>query len=97
MVENKECKGCPYNNYPTCSAIIMFDGNEMNIENLRETFKCGRKDVVLGDGEALITDFSLNKSHNQLEKDELEATKADFEARIVDLEAKTAALEAEKT
>ena len=37
------CKGCKWNNYPTCNGLI-FDGIPMNIENLKPLFICGTKD-----------------------------------------------------
>lgn len=53
MPENKICKGCQWNNYPTCKGNIMFNGNEMNIENQKPGFQCGQKD------EPVLTDFSI--------------------------------------
>lgn len=60
MSEHKICKGCKYNNYPTCKGTIMNDGNEMNIENLKSGFQCGQKDMDN------ITDFSV-KTKSDLE------------------------------
>ena len=54
-MEHKVCKGCQYNNYPTCKGIIMIDGNEMGIDNLRDVFQCGQKD------EEHIVDFSIKR------------------------------------
>lgn len=67
MVEHKICKGCKYNNYPTCKGMIMHDGNEMNIEKLRPGFQCGQKDMDN------ITDFSIKvKSKLELKIDDLQ-------------------------
>jgi len=67
MGEHKVCKGCKNNNYPTCSGTIMFDGNEMNIENLKPMFQCGQKD------EPELTDFSIQvKSELQLKIEDLQ-------------------------
>ena len=41
---HKLCEKCRWNNYPVCTGTIMFDGSEMNIENLRPGFNCGQKD-----------------------------------------------------
>jgi len=62
MSENKICKDCQYNNYPTCSGTIMYGGEEMNIENLRDGFSCGQKDL------GKITDFSIIKKSALEEK-----------------------------
>lgn len=67
MTENKICKGCKYNNYPTCKGTIMDDGNEMNIENLSSNFRCGQKDMDN------ITDFSIKvKSELELKVEDLQ-------------------------
>lgn len=55
-MEHKTCKGCKWNNYPTCKGTIMDNGNEMNIENLRPIFKCGQKDLDI------IADFTPKKT-----------------------------------
>ena len=44
MTIHKECLGCKWENYPTCKGTIMFDGEEMSIENLKKGFKCGQKE-----------------------------------------------------
>lgn len=68
MTEHKICKGCKWNNYPTCKGSIMFNGSEMNIENLKPSFKCGHKDKLE------VTDFSIKKkSALELKIEELEA------------------------
>ena len=68
MTEHEVCKGCKWNNYPVCNGIIMFDGNPMNIEKLRPTFQCERKDLDN------IDDFSIKpKSPLELKIEELEA------------------------
>lgn len=70
MTENKLCKGCKYNNYPTCKGFIMYSREEMNIENLRLGFSCGQKDMDE------ITDFSIKK------KSELELKIEDLQNQI---------------
>lgn len=55
-MEHKICKGCIWNNYPTCKGTIMHDGNEMNIENLKPSFRCGQKDMDI------MTDFTPKKT-----------------------------------
>ena len=60
-MEHKLCKDCKNNNYPTCSGIIMFDGLEMNIENLKESFRCGGP-----------VDFSISKTEIQKLKERIE-------------------------
>ncbi len=52
----------------------MFDGIEMNIENLKEGFKCGQKDLDT------ITDLSI------IYKTELELKVAELESRVQQLE-----------
>ena len=74
MVENKVCKGCKYNKYPICEGIKMFDGNYMNIENLKESFNCGQKN------DTIVVDFSIVK------KTEEELIIEDIEARLIELE-----------
>ena len=46
MVEHKVCKGCPHNEYPVCKGTIMFNGQKMNIENLKNSFQCGQKEEI---------------------------------------------------
>ena len=75
MTEHEVCKDCSYNHYPLCYGTIMFDGNYMNIENLREGFECGQKDKEM-------TDFSIVK------KTDLELKIDVLELRIKDLEVK---------
>lgn len=67
MVEHEVCNGCKNNNYPECLGTKMFNGNYMNIENLRPGFQCGQKDTDN------ITDFSIEvKSDLQLKIDDLQ-------------------------
>lgn len=67
MTEHKICKGCKYNRYPLCYGTKMYDGEYMNIENLKESFNCGQKD------EPELTDFSIKtKSELELRIEELE-------------------------
>ena len=66
-MENKICKGCQYNKYPLCEGTKMFDGNYMNIENLRKGFECGQKDYPE------LKDFSIKiKTTLELKIEELE-------------------------
>lgn len=44
MTEHKICKGCKWNKYPFCSGTKMID-EFMRIDNLKEYFVCGRKDL----------------------------------------------------
>lgn len=44
-MEHKVCKGCKWNNYPTCKGTII-DGIEMNVEKLNDQFQCGVKDMI---------------------------------------------------
>lgn len=75
-MENEICKGCQWNNYPTCKGTIMFDGLEMNIEKLRPGFSCGQKN------KDNLMDFSIqNKSETELKIE-------DLEARLLELENK---------
>lgn len=76
MVEHEVCIGCPYNQYPLCYGTKMFDGNYMNIENLKGGFKCGQKD------ELELKDFSIKK------KSTLDLKIEELEARIIELEGK---------
>jgi len=74
MTENKICKGCQYNNYPTCKGTIMDNGNEMNIETLKAGFRCGQKYDVI------ITDFSIKKKTElELLQDQVEILKSKIE------------------
>lgn len=67
MTEHKVCEGCQWNNYPICLGTKMFNGNYMNIENLKEGFQCGQKDLDS------ITDFSIQvKSDLELKLDDLQ-------------------------
>ena len=76
MVENKVCKECPYNHYPESYGTKMFDGNYMNIENLKIGFECGQKD------DPELKDFSIrNKTPDQLKIEELELRLKKLEER----------------
>ena len=76
MTEHEICKGCRWNDYPNCLGTKMFDGEFMNIENLKPGFSCGKKD------ELEMKDFSFKpKSESELKMEELEA-------RILELEEK---------
>lgn len=75
-MENKICKGCPYNHYPECYGTKMFDGNYMNIENLKEVFECGQKE------ESELFDFSIKR------KTPLELRIEELKAKIIELEKK---------
>ena len=55
MTEHELCKDCQWNEYPVCDGTIMWDGLEMNIENLRPIFRCGQKN------REIITDLSTIK------------------------------------
>ena len=66
MTENKICRECRWNKYPICEGIIMMNGNFMNIEKLRSSFKCGQKDKVD------ICDLMPKKSKIELKLEELE-------------------------
>ena len=67
-MENKICKGCPYNHYPECYGTKMFNGNYIKIDNLREGFECGQKD------DPELKDFSIKiKTPLELRVEELEA------------------------
>ena len=76
MTEHKICKGCPYNHYPECYGTKMFDGNYMNIENLKEVFECGQKE------ESELFDFSIKR------KTPLELRIEELKAKIIELEKK---------
>ena len=68
MTEHEVCKGCQWNKYPLCEGIKMFNGEFMNIENIRPVFECGQKDIL----EA--KDLSITvKSPLELKIEELEA------------------------
>lgn len=66
-MEHKICKGCQYNNYPECYGTIMGNGSYMNIEYLKNGFKCGQKNKLE------VDDFSIKiKSALELKVEELE-------------------------
>ena len=73
-MEHKVCKDCQWNQYPLCLGTKMDDGLFMNIENLREGFRCGQKD------DSNIIDFSIKfRAESEIKMEELEA-------RIIELE-----------
>lgn len=74
MTEHETCKGCKWNKYPLCEGTIVGDGEFMNIEKLRPTFRCGVKDL------AEVKDYTIIK------KSALELRIEELEAKIIELE-----------
>ncbi|KKM82982.1 hypothetical protein LCGC14_1314010 [marine sediment metagenome] len=65
-MEHEICKKCKWNNYPTCSGIILY-GTEMNIEHNKIGFICGTKD------ETERVEFTKTKTESEIKIEELEA------------------------
>jgi len=49
MSENKVCIKCQYNHYPECHGTIDDNGEYIKIDNLRDGFECGQKDLPMVD------------------------------------------------